>query len=302
MTKSLFIFILFAITLYQPTRAQSVDSLNQLKDQSFPVYYSSGHQQRAQTMALQIAKAIAFHQNLLEFKPTVTLLILSANDWKTYTTEPVVYGMPHYNEKNKRLIVAAEDNEFWQSFLPPLDQLPESLRKPIQTTYSSSDGHITMQPFFDLLAIHELGHAFHMQSGLVMQRNWMGELFANILLHTYIAEKEPELLPALTLFPKMVVAAGSKEFKYTTLQDIQERYSEIARQYPKNYGWYQCRWHAGAAGIYDAAGKQVCCKLWDALKGNKEMLTDEQLVTLLETMVHKRMADMIKYWDRDTVN
>ena len=83
-----------------------------------------------------------------------------------------------------------------------------------------------------------------------MQRKWMGELFVNILLHTYVAENEPQSLPALTLFPKMVVAAGSSEFKYTSLNDIQERYNDIARDYPKNYGWYQCRWHAAAADIY----------------------------------------------------
>ncbi|MGZ8536881.1 MAG: hypothetical protein ACXWV9_01400 [Flavisolibacter sp.] len=171
--------LLIAITFVQTSNAQSIDSLSQLKNHDFPVYYSSGHQQRAETIALRIEKAISFHKELLDFKPEVTLVILSARDWKTYTTEPVVYGMPHYNEKNKRLIVAAEDNAFWKSMVPSLDQLPEDLRTPIQTTYKSSEGNLTMQPFFDLLAIHELGHAFHMQGGLTIQRNWLGELFTN---------------------------------------------------------------------------------------------------------------------------
>lgn len=300
MKTPLFISLLFATVLANPAKAQSIDSLNQLKGHSFQVYYSSGHQQRAQAAALRIEKAIAFHLGLLGFTPTVTLVILSTADWKTYTTEPVVYGMPHYNEKNKRLIVAAEDNPFWKSFLPPLDQLPENLRNPIQSTYNSSNG-LTMQAFFDLLALHELGHAFHMQGGLTMQRMWMGELFCNILLHTYIAEKEPELLPALTLFPKMVVAGGTKEFKYTSLKDVHERYNEISSQYPKNYGWYQCRWHSAAAGIYEVAGKMVCRKLWSALKNKKEVLTDEQLLTFLEVETDKSIAEMVRYWDRDNV-
>ncbi len=104
-------------------------------------------------MAARIEKAIAFHHDLLGFKPTVTFLILSAPDWKVYTTEGAVYGMPHYSEKSNRLIVAAEDNAFWKSFLPPLNELPENLRGPIQTTYAGSDGNLTLQPFFDLLAI-----------------------------------------------------------------------------------------------------------------------------------------------------
>ena len=300
MQQSFFISMLFALTLAQPVSAQSPDSLNQLKNHDFAVYYSVDHQQRAETTAQRIEKAMAYQQQLLRFKPTITLFVLSVADWKIYTSG-MVYGMPHYDEKDNRLIVAAEDNPFWKSFLPPPDQLPAELRGPIQKAYITANGQLSMQAFFDLLAVHELGHAFHIQGGLTMQRTWMGELFCNILLHTYIAEKEPELLPALTLFPRMVVAAGAKEFKFTTLQDVHQRYNEIGQQYPKNYGWYQCRWHSAAAGIYDTAGKQLCRKLWDALKSKKEKLTDEQLAAFLETAADKSIADMMRNWDRDTV-
>ncbi|MGK2864081.1 MAG: hypothetical protein ACSLE0_19270 [Chitinophagaceae bacterium] len=301
MKYSFIISLLFALTMTPTAKAQSFDSLHQLKDHGFRVYYSPGHQQRAEIIAKRIERAISYHKQLLGFKPIVTLVILNEKDWNFYTSKTLVYGMPHYNEKNKRLIVAAEDNAFWKSFLPSPDQLPESLRQPIQTTYISNDGFLTMQPFFDLLAIHELGHAFHMQGGLTMQRNWLGELFANILLHTYIARQEPELLPALTIFPRMVVAGGTGGFKYTSLQDIHERYDEITRQYPNNYGWYQCRWHAAAAVIYDAGGKNVLRKLWDALKTKKEILTDEELVAFLKTRADKSIADMVENWGRDMV-
>jgi len=207
--------------------------------------------------------------------------------------------MPHYN--GKILIVAAEDNAFWKSFIPPVDQLPKDLAEKIQAVYRDKDGNLTMQPFFDLLAIHELGHAFHVQGGLTMQRKWMGELFVNILLHTYIAENEPEALPALTMFPQMVIAGGSAAFKYTSLNDVHEKYNEIGQQYPKNYGWYQCRWHAAAAVIYNTGGKLVGRKLWDALKTKKEILTDEELAAFLETAADKVVADVMRNWDRDTI-
>jgi hypothetical protein len=134
-----------------------------------------------------------------------------------------------------------------------------------------------------------------------MQRNWMGELFVNILLHTYIAEKEPEALSALTIFPQMVIAGGCKEFKYTSLNDVHERYDEIGQQFPKNYGWYQCRWHASAAGIYNGGGKLVGRKLWDALKSKKEILTDGQLAAFLENAADKGVADVMRNWDKDTI-
>lgn len=128
----------------------------------------------------------------------------------------------------------------------------------------------------------------------------MGEVFVNILLHTYIAENEPELIPALTVFPRMVVAGGNREFKYTSLEDVEKRYNEIARNYPKNYGWYQCRWHCAAASIYDSAGKNVCTNLWNALNNNTKLESDVQLASFLEKEADKSLAEMIRNWDQET--
>ncbi len=287
-------FVLQSISM----QGQSYEKLSKLPQPEFEAYCSKNFEQQAAGTAQRIAKALKYHEQLLGFKPTVVLLILSAADWSMYTSFPV-YGMPHYNDK-KTLIVAIEDNPFWQSFIPPLAQLPKTLAEQIQSTYKDKEGKLTMQPFFDLLAIHELGHAFHEQGGLTMQRNWMGELFANIFLHTYVAEQEPASLPALTVFPNMVVAAGAKEYTYTRLQDIEERYNEIGQQHPKNYGWFQCRWHAGSAALYDAEGKQLCLSLWRALQKQKEKLSDADLIPYLEKSVSKSLADFIRNLDGDT--
>jgi len=297
MQKVIFKLFLLFTGIVQFAHAQQYDSLEKVKTGAAAIYYSTGHQQRATKIATQLEKAMLYYQELLDYKLVVTLLILSPADWKKYTSMGAVYGMPHFSAKNKTLYVAAEDNAFWKSFLPPLDRLPAELSQQIQSVYKNAEGELSMEAFFDLLAIHELGHAFQTQANLTMQRTWMGELFVNILLHTYIAEKEPALLPALTLFPKMVIAGGSQEFKYTKLQDIEERYNDIARDNPKNYGWYQCRWHAAAGKIYDAAGAQVGKKIWLAFSNQKEKLTDKELITFLELHAHKSLAELIEKWD-----
>lgn len=299
MKKLSVILLMVASVLGSYVNGQSFDKLNELKNHSMKIFYSNGYEQRAGSMANRLDKAIAYNNNLLGFKPEVTVLILGPADWSTYTKFPV-YGMPHYND-DKTLIVAAENNEFWKSFLPPLDQLPEDLRESVKKVYRQEDGTLSMQPFFDLLAIHELGHAFHMQGGLTMQRKWMGELFVNILLHTYIEENEPLTLPALQLFPQMVIAGGAKNFRYTSLSDIEERYEEIGKQYPQNYGWYQCRWHSAAGKIYDAGGKNVLKKLWDALKNKNEKLSDEEFASFLQTSVNVIVADVMRKWDQETI-
>ena len=292
-----FIFMLYVLLLAKPVNAQSFNQLNNLPGHSVQVYYSKGFKERAFNIANRVDNAMVYYQQLLDFRPTVNFLVLDTSDWSKYTSFPV-YGMPHYSNDNT-LVVAAVDNPFWKSFIPPLDQLPADLRSTIQDVYKNDKGEISMQAFFDLLALHELGHAFHFQGGLNMQRKWLQELFVNILLHTYIAENEPAALPALSLFPNMVVGSGSQEYKYTSLKDIEDRYDEIGKQHPKNYGWYQSRWHLAAGSIYDSGGKPVPGKLWQVLKTRQEHMNDEKLAVLLSA-VNITLGDVMKNWDKET--
>jgi hypothetical protein len=166
----------------------------------------------------------------------------------------------------------------------------------VKKAYGKPDGTYSMMPFFDLLALHEMGHSYTSQAGLKMQRNWMGELFVNIMLHTYIAEKQPELLPALEVFPNMVVGGGTAEYKFTNLEDFERLYPTLGMG-PKNYGWYQSRLHSAAKDIYNAGGKIVLIKLWKALLKHQEEMKDEELVNMLAKEVHPAVADVYRKWD-----
>lgn len=277
-------------------QGQTLENLNHLKGHNLETYYSDGSNTQAEHMAALCDSVISFYSATINFKPSVTLLVLSPTDWKKYTHFPV-YGMPHYpNEQT--LVVASEDNDFWKSMLPPLDKLPKDLAQQISNTYVDGNGNLSMRGFFDLLAIHELGHAYHEQGKLTMQRKWIGELFSNMFLHNYIAKKKPELLPALTLFPKMVVnSTNTADLKYTTLSEFEEHYDLIASQFPQNYGWYQCRLHTAAGYIYDLTGVSAFQKLWNVLKTNNEPLDDSALAKLLSETVHESVANIQLKWN-----
>lgn len=275
--------------------SQSYDSLHKLDGHQATAYYSHGCEKKATRMARQLDSVMAFYTREIRFTPTVTLLVLSPADWPLYTNFPF-YGMPHYTS-NKTLVVAAENNDYWKSMVPALDKIPEAEARRIRETYTDKDGQINMEAFFDLLAIHELGHAYHNQGGLLMQRRWMGELFPNILLHTYIAEKEPALLPALKVFPEMVVSTtDTATLAFTTLAELETNYGRMGPEFPQNYGWYQCRWHMAAGKIYEAGGIETVRKLWLALKTQREKLDDAGLAGLLKTQVHPAVADVLLRW------
>lgn len=285
-----------ALLTFHYALAQSFQSLNELKGHKAKVYFSSGADVKAKRMAERLDRVMSFYQKHLQFSPSVNLLILSPKDWSTFTTFPV-YGMPHYSNE-QALIVASEDNDFWRSFIPARDRMPAEYARLISETYSNNSGNISMEPFFDLLAVHELGHAYHLQGALTTQRKWMNELFCNIFLHTYVAENEPELLPALTTFPKMVVATTEKsKLRYTTLQELESNYNEVGQKYPQNYGWYQCRWHMAAGRIYDSGGLNAFVKLWSSLRQRKDVLDDAGLEKWLRENVHESVADVQKGWE-----
>lgn len=292
---TLMILVLSTAVLPVTLNAQAYNGLVALEGYQTRAYFSAGNKERAEALVSRIDKATSWYNDMLGFKPSVTLLILDPQDWSKFTDFPV-YGMPHYKD-DKVLVVASRDNDFWKSFIPPVDQQPESLANQVRMAYSDANGNLSMGAFFDLLAIHELGHAFHFQRGLNMQRKWIGEFFVNVFLHTYIAENEPEQLPALTVFPRMVISGDRSSLKYTSLADLEARYDEIGQRYPQNYGWYQSRWHAAAADIYDAGGKKVFLKFWNALLEQKDVLDEKALAGFLAENVDQAVADVLLKWD-----
>lgn len=263
------------------------------------VYYASpGDDTRVHEIAARTDNVTNYFKKVLGFKPDTELFILAPKHWSLFAAKPLreVYGFPH-NVTSRRLVVASQDNDFWNSFTPPLSQLTPEMASQVRSAYGKPDGSLSMQPFFDLLALHELGHPFHQQGGLNIQRHWMGELFVNLMLHTYVAEKEPALLPALETWPEMTIAGGAKEFTYTNLEDFERLYPTLGMG-PRNYGWYQAHLHHAAKQIYDAGGKKVIKKLWVALKKHQDKLSDEAFVQVLQKEVHPAVADVYLKWDQ----
>lgn len=298
--------ILLALLFFYPvsqaqpgsTRAGDTPALKKLPGFSQTIYYSTAQEERARNFALFMENAVAYFRETLQFTPRIQLYVLAPADWKFFAAKPLldVYGFPH-NVDPERLVIAAEDNDFWRSFLPPIGQLPPPLAAQVTKAYGKTDGSFSMKPFFDLLALHEMGHSYTAQAGLTLQRHWMSELFANLMLHTYIADKQPELLPALETFPGMVVQKGSAEYTYTSLADFERLYVNLGMG-PKNYSWYQCKLHTAAKEIYNAGGNAVLKKLWKTLKNHTEKLTDDAFIALLKNEVDPSVANVYTNWEK----
>lgn len=257
----------------------------------FPVYASAGVEQRAQSIAGRCREAREFLSSTFAFEPEVCVLVLTQEDWSEYATFPV-YGMPH-GTGDRTLVVAGEESDYWQSMSPPVAALPPEAAQAMKAAYGLPDGTVNLSKFFDLLAVHELGHLFHIQAKIHFPRRWLTELFCNLCLHAYTVSAEAEQLSALETFPPMVASLAVDELRYRSLADFERLYIDVGAQ---NYGWYQCRLHVAAKHIYEAGGVEALQRLWRAFLGADEKLTDEQLAARLREDVHPTVEHVLTAW------
>jgi len=291
------IIFLTLLLLTKMVFSQAYDGLQKMNGVSQKVYFSASAGERARKVLDNVAKAEIYFEKKLKVHPDYTLLVLSPSDWKIYAHPNAIYGIPHYLQDG-RLVVASENNDFWKRNTPPVDKLPEAQVRKLRATYLDKNGEVNLTDFFDLLAVHELGHAFQKAAGMLGQRNWLSELLCNVMLHTFIAEKNPRLIPSLTVFPQVTVAGFPLErLKYTSLEDFEIYYNDIAQKNPDNYGWYQCRFHVVAGQIYDSGGLAAMNNLWGALLSHKQKLSDLELINLLKT-AHPALDQAIVNWKK----
>lgn len=266
-------------------------NLVELEGFLFPVHASAGTEQRARSIAARCRNAHDFFGATFEFEPQLRVLVLAPEHWGEYAASPV-YGMPHYTDE-RTLAVAGQDNGFWQSMSPPVEVLPPQAAHAMRDAYGRPDGSINLSTFFDLLAVHEIGHLFHLQAKREFLRLWLMELFCNICLHAYVVAREPEQLPALETFPQIVAGAGAGELRYRSLDDFERLYIDVGAQ---NYGWYQCRFHVAAKRIYEAGGIGALQRLWKAFPQSDEKLSDERLAARLREDVHAEVERVPTTW------
>ena len=226
------------------------------------VLASPGTEDAARAAAARCERAYRHLGRILGTRPDVRVLVLSPADWELHAAFPV-YGMPHYTDE-RTLVVAGRDSEFWHAVVPPADRIDLAAAAALRDAYGEPP---QLARFFDLLAVHELAHLFHVQAGREFPRLWLRELFVNLCLHAYVAEAEPESLPALETLPAVVTAGGHDHLEHHTLADFERLYSGVGAV---NYGWYQCHFHTAAARIYAAGGTSALQRAWEVLPGTAE--------------------------------
>jgi len=179
-----------------------------------PVLYSKNYKVRAQTIQKLIEECAAFYQpKFPKIKFDLCVMVLDQKDWyKIHLNILNTYGMPNCIPEISKLFIAADK---------------QAVGKLFGEEDSTSDTHLSR---FDVIALHELGHAFlqkfnHLYTGKLWTDEFLASYFATCFL------KEHKNYPAL---PQ--VGETGYNPPHRTLKDFERMYDKIGT---RNYGWYQ---------------------------------------------------------------
>jgi hypothetical protein len=241
-----------------------------------PTFASEGLEARAGLIGRIAADSHAYIANLLGFRPEAQVLVLSEADWPG-RTDAAAYGLP--NASNGTLVVAGTEAQLWGELTEMVADADQTELARIYGT--GADGAIELGPFFDLVAVHEVAHVFH-EGTQHFPRLWLQELFANLCLHSWVAERSPSSLPILLTLPRLGAKAAPESFAHRTRADFERLYSGVGGP---NYVWFQFRLQLAAAALYDAVGSAAVTRLFNAFA-----LDDAALARRLDEAVDPGLA------------
>jgi hypothetical protein len=282
--------------------------LAELNGYPFEVRYSEGSVVRAQAAAAVAADAYVYLSQLLSgFEPDIAIIVADQGDWESKAP----YGLPYFNDDDDQirpgiLVMPAERGDFWVGMGEDLRETSPHDYPKLLSTYPDGAGGLDLQPFFDLITIHELGHAFETLGNLKLPTFWLSEIFANLALHAFVATQQPESLNTLEVLSTVGAQSPRLDARmraegYTTLEDLEAHYTGGDNPMgPLNYVWYQYRWQRLAAAMFDADGEEGLVRFWDFFRGADHPIPGEitaaSLAPLLRTEVSEALGRAVQEW------
>jgi hypothetical protein len=267
----------------------SMVGLAELEGFSFPAFASPESLTQATRVAERCRRALDWLAGIFGQRPAFTLIVAGPRDWQRVARIDL-YGMPHAFPG--LIVTGAEPPGFWHDYAVALMQdLPPQGRRRLTAVYG--DPLQLGERFADLVIVHELAHLFHdydEQTGLTsFPRLWLAELFANIALHGYIADTEPDQLASLQTVCQLTWQAPADRW---AIRELDRMETSLAAG-PLNYAWFQLRLIAVADGIWQAGNARAMRDFREMLTARE--LTDAQILATIHAIA-PAAADALRRW------
>ena len=274
----------------------------------FEVRYSHGSLERARASADVAADAYAYFSRLFSgVEPDIAVIVVDEADWES--RQP--YGLPFFNDDDGQIrpgivVMPAGSGDFWIAMGQDLQEASPRGYARLLATYPGGAGGLDLQPFFDLVTIHELGHAFETLGDLRLPTFWLSEIFANLALHAFVATRQPESLNTLEVLSTVGAQSSRLDTRmraegYSTLEELEAHYTGgDDPMSPLNYVWYQYRWQRLAATMFNIDGEDGLVRFWTCFHATDRLSSGEvtaaSLAPLLRTEVSETLGGAVQDW------
>jgi hypothetical protein len=218
---SIFLWIIIIKTI----RGQEIPYIEHLSHREGKVetYYTKGSESKAEYLQMLLEDAVLFYENKLKDTFDLKLLVLDRKAWKYFTGAP--YPLCEYRRNPHRII------------MPDVNIYRIKLQSG-RTLFNRSNVY-----FWDLIAVHELGHYISVKSNARCHPLWLSEFFSDYIQVGYMAERIPEFR-----FPRWWFCLWKVlPFKYKTIEDL--RFDKYIN--PANYSFYQAKFFELASLIFE---------------------------------------------------
>jgi len=263
---------------------------------------------RARAAADVAAGAYTYFSRLFAaVEPDIAIIVANEVDWSGKGP----YGLPFFRDDAGEIrpgiiLMPAGGGDFWIQIAQDLREASPRGYAKLRAAYPDGAGGVDLQPFFDLITIHELGHAFEVLGDLRLSTFWLSEIFANLAMHAFVATQLPASLATLEVLP--TVGAGSRKLAarmraegYSTLEDLQAHYTgSNDSMNPLNYVWFQHRWLRLVAKMFEVDGEAGLVRFWDCFHAvdrvDVGVATAASLGPLLTTEVSPTLGRAVRAW------
>jgi hypothetical protein len=253
------------------TLEEYVEGLDLLKKKVVPTYYSPGARERGDKLASMAERGYVFLKGFFRADVDLALLVLNSNDWSKRTSIP--YGIP-FTEMGAVHFAADIETPAIKTLSPMFDNCPQALKKSLISAAGYEESAFTraLQIWFDHLIVHEFTHAFCERRRVNFGASWLGELFANYTVYTFLKRFEAEYkkdLRVIEVVVKAIYEGGRPLVKYTSLEDFERLYARVGFL---NFAWYHGKFFIGVFELYSKYGESFIANLIDSFKVTDDIL------------------------------
>ena len=252
----------------------------------FEVRASRGAEEHAKRLAAMVEDARGWFADVLGVaKAQTRVLCLSPADWNAYCPVPV-FGVP-YEDDGRGIIVghgrAGFVTEFVEEAWPHADA---ALRARLKRAYGSP---ADATPYLDLVAVHELAHGVQVQDGWEFARFWLYELWAQVGMVAYVADRHPKAMDALDPLHDAAACVPAKALPAWKLDGMGTSFQHGAWL----YAWYEFRLGALARLLWARAGRVGVMRLFTDFRG--EGMTDAAILQAFRA-IHPDLEAAVRQW------